>query len=618
MPGFTLDEVRARTLKERDSWLTVYLVDPIAVRLVRLIANRTSITPNQLTVAALFLGLGAAVCFAFGYWQLLLLGAALYYVCFLVDCTDGKLARLTGSESLFGAWMDYVSDRFRVLVCVVALMGGQYRETGNVAFVWLALAVVFLDMLRYLNALQVYKVRREMRSHLAAALERARATLSMLEPEGDATGSATGGGGRTMSDGGEQAVVGLGIVDEPAERAFAGLLRTGGGDAGEVYLGPEVLGGDRREVSAARRLPFQEQAAVAAGVEVLDEEWRQNTSSAGFLEDRRDAGVARVEDAPPFDAKGKTFLEAVMLGAGPGFFETLRIPVLLGRAFNARDRADTPRVAVITERMARAYFGGVNAGGRRFRSANDPNSWTEGIGVVRDTGTGRFEDDVLDPISPPFYVSYTQTGALPTTVVARTSGDAATLVAEMVRRSREFAADLGRRRTVLQFSDRPVPRSVIEACIEAAGTAPVPVTVARVERKPMPLRILAIGTVEASSSVAVRSQITGELTSVHFEEGDDVARILLKLQPKAAAALERLTSDQVGRQVTIILKEEVVTMHKIREAIRGGEVQITSCAPGMPSAIVVAPPSNAPSTPSIKELPNLNESATASNWLRGM
>jgi nitroreductase len=45
-------------------------------------------------------------------------------------------------------------------------------------------------------------------------------------------------------------------------------------------------------------------------------------------------------------------------------------------------------------------------------------------------------------------------------------------VAEMVTRSREFARELGRRRTVRQFSDRPVPRAVIEACLEAAGTAP--------------------------------------------------------------------------------------------------------------------------------------------------
>jgi predicted permease len=76
-----------------------------------------------------------------------------------------------------------------------------------------------------------------------------------------------------------------------------------------------------------------------------------------------------------------------MIWAGPGFFETLRIPLLHGRVFDARDRADTPRVAVISERMARQYFGAVNAVGRRFRLENDPNSWTEVIGVVRDTGT---------------------------------------------------------------------------------------------------------------------------------------------------------------------------------------------------------------------------------------
>ncbi|WP_046469956.1 CDP-alcohol phosphatidyltransferase family protein [Allosalinactinospora lopnorensis] len=208
MAGFTLDDVRERTCRDRDSWWTVWMVDPLAVRLVRLVANRTSVTPNQLTVAVLFFGLGAAACFALGLWQFLIAGAVLYYLCFLLDCMDGKLARLTDRESLFGSWMDYLFDRFRVLVCAIALMGGQYVLTGNVAFVWLALVVVFGDMLRYLNALQVYKVRREMRSHLAGALERSRATLSMLEPAEDAPSA----GRRPMSDQGEQAVLRHGIA----------------------------------------------------------------------------------------------------------------------------------------------------------------------------------------------------------------------------------------------------------------------------------------------------------------------------------------------------------------------------------------------------------------------
>ena len=64
------------------------------------------------------------------------------------------------------------------------------------------------------------------------------------------------------------------------------------------------------------------------------------------------------------------------------------------------------------------------------------------------------------------------------------------------------------------------------------------------------------------------------------KEGEEVVRILLKLRPKAAVALERLTSDRLGQQITIVLGGEVVTMHKIREIIKGGEVQITSCAAG--------------------------------------
>ncbi len=42
----------------------------------------------------------------------------------------------------------------------------------------------------------------------------------------------------------------------------------------------------------------------------------------------------------------------------------------------------------------------------------------------------------------------------------------------MIERSRKFYEDIKRRRTVRDFSDKPVPREVIENCIRAAGTAP--------------------------------------------------------------------------------------------------------------------------------------------------
>jgi len=56
------------------------------------------------------------------------------------------------------------------------------------------------------------------------------------------------------------------------------------------------------------------------------------------------------------------------------------------------------------------------------------------------------------------------------------------------------------------------------------GDATVPVTVARVVQKQMPIEIRVIGAVEAYSVVSVHAQITGQLTEVNFKEGEDVTK----------------------------------------------------------------------------------------------
>jgi phosphatidylglycerophosphate synthase len=165
----SLAEIRQRTYKDRDAWWTVWLVDPLAARLVRVVSPWRAVTPNRLTVAAFLVGLVAAACFWRGTWGWLIAGAALFHLSFVLDCMDGKIARLNGTGSVFGAWLDYVFDRLRVLVCTVALMGGQFARTHDMVFVWLGGLVIFLDMFRYLNALQMGKVKTDMRARLAVA-----------------------------------------------------------------------------------------------------------------------------------------------------------------------------------------------------------------------------------------------------------------------------------------------------------------------------------------------------------------------------------------------------------------------------------------------------------------
>jgi hypothetical protein len=163
----TLPEIRERTYKKVDAWWTVLLVDPLASRLVRLVATHKRITPNILTVTATLIGLVAAACFTQGTRWWLVAGAVLFHFGFVVDCMDGKIARLNGTGSNFGQWLDYVFDRIRVLACGLALMGGQYARTHNVAYLWLAAVVIFMDMFRYLNSLEMNKIRRGMKNQIA-------------------------------------------------------------------------------------------------------------------------------------------------------------------------------------------------------------------------------------------------------------------------------------------------------------------------------------------------------------------------------------------------------------------------------------------------------------------
>lgn len=236
---YSLRDVKERTYKPRDAWWTVVLVDPFAAPLVKVVANRTSITPNQLTFGAMLLGLGAA----WSFWQAsaigLVVGALLFHLSFVVDCMDGKVARLKGTGSMFGTWLDFLFDRVRDVLCAVALFGGQYRESDEAIYLYAALAFVAVNMFRYLDGSQIAKVRRKMnqdivRACLARGLDPA---LSIL-----------GGDGEDEGDESDDPVDAVGPV-APGEKAAAGPAGAAGD--GVSAEGAPVPGPRRRGKKAA-------------------------------------------------------------------------------------------------------------------------------------------------------------------------------------------------------------------------------------------------------------------------------------------------------------------------------------------------------------------------------
>ncbi|HJJ60008.1 MAG TPA: CDP-alcohol phosphatidyltransferase family protein [Methanocorpusculum sp.] len=76
--------------------------------IIKLIA-KTGISPNMITLISFILGIGAAVLFAFAYY---LPGAILLAVSGFFDLTDGGVARINNRKSRFGAFIDWIADKY--------------------------------------------------------------------------------------------------------------------------------------------------------------------------------------------------------------------------------------------------------------------------------------------------------------------------------------------------------------------------------------------------------------------------------------------------------------------------------------------------------------------------
>jgi predicted permease len=82
---------------------------------------------------------------------------------------------------------------------------------------------------------------------------------------------------------------------------------------------------------------------------------------------------------------------------GPDYFKTLEITLMAGRDFDARDRADSPKTAIVNEAFARTFLHGANPLGRRFwiEGLGVPDTRYEIVGLVRDTKLGDLREEFV-------------------------------------------------------------------------------------------------------------------------------------------------------------------------------------------------------------------------------
>ena len=115
------------------------------------------------------------------------------------------------------------------------------------------------------------------------------------------------------------------------------------------------------------------------------------------------------------------------MAVAPKFFDTMKIPLMMGRDFNERDVANPDASAIINETAAKKYWPNENPIGQRVGQNIEESGKTEIIGVIRDTKY----DSVRDAAPATMYTPI-RAGTRSLTVMVRTASDPASLT-ETVR-----------------------------------------------------------------------------------------------------------------------------------------------------------------------------------------
>ncbi|NED31230.1 DUF5941 domain-containing protein [Streptomyces sp. SID8499] len=133
-------------VKARDGFFTTFFISPYSRYLARWCARR-GLTPNQVTTASLVTALIAAGCAATGARGGFVAAGVLLIASFVLDCTDGQLARYSLQYSTLGAWLDATFDRAKEYAYYAGLALGAARGGDDV---WaLALGAMVLQTCRH-------------------------------------------------------------------------------------------------------------------------------------------------------------------------------------------------------------------------------------------------------------------------------------------------------------------------------------------------------------------------------------------------------------------------------------------------------------------------------------
>jgi predicted permease len=179
----------------------------------------------------------------------------------------------------------------------------------------------------------------------------------------------------------------------------------------------------RALLERTQAVPGVDQASIASALPL---------GGGGFYLGR--SFLAEGEPDPPAGRE----LSGMWTAVGPGYFRTLRLPVLQGREFTASDTAESTPVMIVNQEFARRMFPAGGALGRRVQSSRDEKVLREIVGVTNDV---RYFG-AADKAQPLVYVPHSQDSYRSMVLVVRTAADAAAVTPAIRGLVREIDAGL--------------------------------------------------------------------------------------------------------------------------------------------------------------------------------
>ena len=143
---------------EVEEILDLIFYRPLAFVFVKIIKN-TGITPNQVTLWAMILGVIGGVFLATGVQSLFVYAAILFILYDVLDCADGQLARINKNGTPIGRVLDGLSDYVVNLIAYMGIGFGFAQNTDNPAIWWLLMIAAGLSNVFHASLLDYYRNR---------------------------------------------------------------------------------------------------------------------------------------------------------------------------------------------------------------------------------------------------------------------------------------------------------------------------------------------------------------------------------------------------------------------------------------------------------------------------